>query len=86
MAKKTPIRHCMGCNKGLEKSSLLRIVRIDNKVMFDHTGKAQGRGAYICKDADCLKKVIKSRRFNRVFKGPIEDSIYDIIATEIERE
>ncbi len=86
MANKTPVRHCMGCNGGFDKFSLIRIVRIDNKVVFDPTKKAQGRGAYLCKNPDCLKRVIKSRRFNRVFKAPIDESIYEILATEIERE
>ncbi len=86
MAEKTPIRHCMGCNGGFEKTSLLRLVKYENKITFDNTSKAPGRGAYICRNMECLNKVKKTRRFNRVFKGPIEESIYEILAEEIERD
>ncbi len=86
MAGKTPIRHCMGCNGGFEKTSLLRLVKFENKIVFDITSKAPGRGAYICRNIECLNKVKKTRRFNRVFKGPVEEKIYDILAGEIEKE
>ncbi len=84
MAKKEPIRHCMGCNGGFEKSELLRIVKFkDGNIMFDDSGKAQGRGAYICRKAGCLAKVQKSRRINRVFKSQVSDIVYKVLQKEI---
>ncbi len=83
---KTPIRHCMGCNGGFEKPTLIRLVRTDGKVELDPTGKAPGRGAYLCSNADCLTKVKKSRRFNRVFKCAVDETIYEAITVEIEKQ
>jgi len=77
MSKHIPTRCCMGCNKCYAKSNFIRIVRVKNReIKLDNTHKSQGRGAYLCKDLDCLKKVQKSRRFNRVFKCQIQDEIY----------
>ncbi len=74
----------MGCNGGFEKSELLRIVKYkDGSIMFDDTGKAQGRGAYICKKSDCLAKVQKSRRINRVFKSNVSDIVYRVLEDNI---
>ncbi len=86
MSSRVPIRHCMGCNGAFEKKTLLRICKTkDGEISFDASGKAEGRGAYICKSAECLKKVQKSRRFNRVMQCRIDDEIYETLAKEVER-
>ena len=65
--KKQPQRTCMGCNQKKEKKDLIRIVKNkDNEISIDRTGKKEGRGAYICDDVNCLEKVIKSKRLERV--------------------
>lgn len=76
--KKQPERTCMGCNEKKEKNKLIRIVRNkENEINIDKTGKAQGRGAYICNDVNCLEKLKKSKRLEKVFEMKISDEIYE---------
>lgn len=68
----------MGCNEAKEKQELLRIVKSkDGTIEVDLTGKKNGRGAYICKNEQCLDKVMKSKRLQRVFEQEIETEIYE---------
>ena len=76
--KKQPQRTCMGCNQNKDKKDLIRIVKNkDNEISIDRTGKKEGRGAYICDDVNCLEKVIKSKRLERVLEIPISKEIYE---------
>ena len=76
--KKQPQRTCMGCNEKKDKKDLIRIVKNkDNEISIDRTGKKEGRGAYICDDKNCLEKVIKSKRLERVLEIPISKEIYE---------
>lgn len=76
--KKIPQRTCMGCNEKKDKKSLIRIVKDNNQnISIDKTGKANGRGAYICNNKDCLEKVIKTKRLERVLETSISEEIYN---------
>lgn len=76
--KKTPQRTCMGCNSKKDKKELIRIVKNNkNDITVDKTGKLEGRGAYICNNAECLEKVIKSKRLERALEIKISDEIYE---------
>lgn len=76
--KKIPERTCMGCNQKKEKKDLIRIVKSkDSIINIDKTGKLEGRGAYICDSVDCLEKVKKSKRLEKVLEIKIDDEIYD---------
>lgn len=76
--KKIPQRTCMGCNEKKDKNELIRIVKNkNNEIHIDKTGKMDGRGAYICNDINCLEKVIKSKRLERVLETKITDEIYE---------
>ncbi len=76
--KKVPLRRCMACNEQREKKDLIRIVRTsENTIEIDLTNKKSGRGAYICKNEECLNKVIKSKRFERVLEVKIEPEFYE---------
>lgn len=76
--KKQPQRTCMGCNQKKDKKELIRIVKNkNNEISVDRTGKKEGRGAYICDDVNCLDKLIKSKRLERVFEMLISDEIYE---------
>ena len=78
--KKIVQRTCMGCNLKKDKKELIRLVFNKNKEMFvDETGKAEGRGAYICDDIKCLEKAIKTKRLERVFETKIDDKFYENI-------
>ena len=78
--KKAFQRRCMACYTAKDKYSLIRIVRTaEGKVVLDMTGKIDGRGAYICKDIDCLEKVIKTNRIGKILNSKIDNKIYDDI-------
>lgn len=78
--KKVPERTCMGCNTQVPKQELLRIVKTkEGTIEVDLTGKKSGRGAYICKKEECLNKIIKTKRLERVFETQINSEIYESI-------
>ena len=76
--KKEPQRTCMGCNEKKDKKQLIRIVKNkESQISIDRTGKLEGRGAYICDNIECLEKLIKTKRLERVFDMKISDEIYE---------
>ena len=76
--KKIPQRTCLGCNEAKPKNKLIRIVKqSDGKIFVDKTGKAEGRGAYICNNVECLEKAINSKRLSRSFETEINNEIYE---------
>ena len=76
--KKIPERTCMGCNIKKPKKEFIRIVKSkEGNIDIDRTGKMQGRGAYICDNIECLEKLIKSKRLEKVFDMKISDEIYE---------
>ena len=76
--KKQPQRTCMGCNAKKDKKDLIRIVKNKRgQITIDKTGKLEGRGAYICDNKDCLEKIIKNKRLERVFDMQISNEIYE---------
>ena len=87
MQKKIPQRQCMGCRERKPKRDMIRIVRgTDGQVRLDFGGKMNGRGAYICPDPECLKKVRKSKALDRSLEVAIPDEVYDRLAKEMEAE
>lgn len=84
MAKKIPLRQCIGCNEMKSKKELIRVIKTpEDEITIDTTGKKNGRGAYICKSADCLQKAIKNKGLNRSFKMQIPEEIYDRLMEEL---
>ncbi len=76
--KNQPQRTCMGCNVKKDKKEFIRIVKNkEGQISIDRTGKAQGRGAYICDNIECLEKVIKSKRIEKIFDMKISEEIYE---------
>lgn len=61
----------------LPKSELVRIVKTEEGLKIDPTGKADGRGAYVCTDGECLKKIVKTKRLEKVFHTQIPAEIYE---------
>ena len=83
-AKKVPMRMCTGCGEMFDKRTLVRVVKSkEGEISLDLTGKKAGRGAYVCKNADCLTKARKKKAFERAFGVKIEDEIYDKMQEEI---
>lgn len=82
--KKLPMRMCTGCGEMKPKKELVRIVRsAAGEISLDTTGKKAGRGAYICKNAECLKKAKKAKRIERAFSSAIPEEIYSRLGEEM---
>lgn len=76
--KKIPQRRCIGCNTSKDKKELIRIVKNkNNEIQIDRTGRAEGRGAYLCDDINCLEKAIKGHRLEKAFEMKIDQEIYE---------
>ncbi len=85
--KKIPMRQCLGCNAHREKRELVRVVRLpDGGVVLDTKGKISGRGAYICPNASCLKKAMKSKRIEHILECEIPEEIYAAMEEKIAME
>lgn len=81
--KKIPMRTCIACRTEKPKKELIRIVGTKEGVYsLDFTGRASGRGAYVCNNADCVKKLTQKRLLNNAFKTEIDKSVYETIAEE----
>ena len=79
------LRMCIVCRGRSDKKELVRVVRNKNgEIFLDKTGKANGRGAYVCKAKDCFDKLKKTRALNRAFKCEIPLEIYEKLGEEIE--
>lgn len=87
MAKKIPQRMCIGCGEMNDKKVLMRIVKNkEGQIFYDPIGKANGRGAYICKDVQCFDSAINNKKLERVFKQPFPQEIIDKLRSEILNE
>ena len=85
MQKKIPQRQCMGCRERKAKRELIRVVRQpDGTVSLDFGGKMNGRGAYICPNPECLKKVQKSKALDRSLEVTIPTEVYERLVREME--
>ena len=84
MPKTIPIRQCIGCREQKPKPELIRVVRSPSgEVSLDPRGKASGRGAYLCRDAACLKKAVKSRALERALAVAIPQEVYERLLSEM---
>lgn len=80
---KIPLRMCIACRELKEKRSMLRIVNnAEGKIFIDFSSKAQGRGAYICDNPECIKKLTARRLLNKVFSKQVDDEVYTAITEE----
>ena len=85
MQKKIPQRQCMGCRERKAKREMIRVVRCtDGTVNLDFGGKMNGRGAYICPDAECLKKALRSKALDRSLEVTIPEDVYARLEKERE--
>jgi len=76
--KKIPLRKCVVTNERFEKKQLLRVVRSpEGVVSVDPTGKANGRGAYLKKDAAVILQAKKTKALERHLETPIPDTVFD---------
>ena len=85
MAKKIPMRMCVSCREMRPKKELTRVVRTpEGEVLIDPTGRANGRGAYLCLKTACLDKAIKSRALERALEVTISKETYEALRKDCE--
>ena len=84
--KKVPLRKCAGCQEMKDKKELIRILRTpEGEVRIDLTGRANGRGVYLCRSSECLKTAQKKGSLSRSLKVPVEPEVYEQLLKEIEK-
>ena len=84
MPKKIPMRQCVGCREMKPKKELIRVVRSpDGAVSLDFKGKLPGRGAYVCPDAECLKRAKRSKALERAFSAPLPEDVWQALEAQM---
>ncbi len=79
-----PMRRCVGCGESKEKKELIRVVRdTDGQIHIDVTGRANGRGAYICRDKKCLEQAIKRKGLDRTLKVSVPAQAIENLKKEL---
>lgn len=82
--KKIPLRMCVGCREMKEKKSLIRVVRSPEGVLsLDPTGKKPGRGAYVCREGQCLARAIKQRQLERQLQAEMTEEVSQGLQAEL---
>lgn len=83
MAKKIPMRQCIGCGEMKNKKEMIRVLRTaEENIILDVTGKKNGRGAYLCHSKECLKAARKNKGLERSFKMAIPSEVYESLERE----
>ena len=74
------MRQCIGCGEMKPKRELIRVVKPkEGEISLDLTGRLPGRGAYLCRNAECLRMAQKSRRLERSFSCKVEPEVYEVM-------
>ncbi len=83
-SKKIPMRTCAGCRETKPKAELIRVVRTPGgEIKVDLRGKVSGRGVYVCRDTECLKKSVKSKALSRALETEISEEVLQTLEKEI---
>lgn len=84
--RKTPLRMCVGCREMKPKKELIRAVRSpEGEVSLDPTGKKAGRGAYVCMNADCLKRALKQKQLDRALEAHLDEAATQQLTDTMQR-
>ncbi len=76
MPKKIPMRMCVACRQMRPKRELIRIVRTpEGTVILDRSGRANGRGAYLCDSQDCFRRAVKTRALERALESRLDEDV-----------
>ena len=87
MAKKIPLRQCVGCKEMRNNREMMRVLRTaENEIVLDTTGKKNGRGAYLCMREECLKMARYNKGLERSFKMRIPEEVYDSLEKEFAKD
>ena len=84
-AKKIPMRQCLGCREHKPKRELVRIVRSpEGQVSLDRSGRMNGRGAYLCRNPECLRRAVTAKALERAFETAVPDEVLERLESELE--
>ncbi len=87
MNKKVPMRQCVGCGEMKAKQEMMRVLKTsEDNIVLDVTGRRNGRGAYLCKNMDCLQKARKNKGIERSLKKVIPAEVYDNLEKEFVKD
>ena len=84
--RKVPMRRCVGCMTSFPKSEIVRIVASEGKLVIDHTGKLNGRGAYLCRSLVCLDMAIKKKRLSYALGASLTSVECEVFKEEYAKE
>ena len=84
--KKVPMRQCLGCREHKPKRELVRVVRTpEGQVALDRSGKMNGRGAYLCHSAACLRRAVKAKALEHAFGTAVPEDVLARLSLELEQ-
>lgn len=82
--KKIPLRKCTGCGEMKPKKELVRVIKTaEEQILLDLTGRMNGRGAYMCREEECLKRAIKTKAIERSLGVSVSDEVYEQLKKEL---
>lgn len=85
--RKIPLRTCIACREEKPKKELVRIVKnAEGDIFLDFSGKANGRGAYVCSNTACIERLKKYKLLNKTFSCAVDDTVYDALGEQLRKE
>ena len=82
--RKIPMRMCVGCREMKPKAELIRAVKTpEGEILLDVTGKKNGRGAYLCRNEECIRKAAKQNALGHAFGIPVSAELYEHLSEEL---
>ncbi len=81
--KKVPMRRCVGCMESKPQGELIRIAYFEGELTVDLTGRAKGRGVYLCQDEQCMEKAEKRRALQRSFRTELSKTALEDVFLQL---
>ena len=81
--KKIPLRKCVGCDEMKPKKELIRVLKTEEGMILDETGRKNGRGAYLCRSTACFQRARKNRGIERSLKMSVPEEVYQELAQQL---
>lgn len=83
MKNKVPMRRCVGCMESKPKKDMIRIASYEGEITLDLSGKAKGRGVYLCPNGECLSKAMKKNAIGRSLRENIQRERIEALMEEL---
>lgn len=78
------MRKCVGCGEMKSRKDLIRVIRTpEGQVVMDLTGRANGRGAYLCRSSSCFEKAVRAKSLQRSLEVPVDQDTLALLQKEI---